>query len=145
MLIQNVREWYTGYSTIGSWIIGGKFFCYVLEDTDRQRLSDGTIIPWNVNLKIPKETAIPYGHYEIITNHSNRFKRVMPLIVGVPDFSGIRIHNGNTTKNTEGCPLLGYTKDVNWVGRSNDAFDDFMVILINALEVGKVHLDIIRK
>jgi hypothetical protein len=38
---------------------------------------------------------------------SNRFKRVMPLILDVQHFKGIRIHAGNSAKDTLGCPLVG--------------------------------------
>ena len=38
---------------------------------------------------------------------SERFGRIMPEIMGVPGYTGIRIHGGNTHRDTEGCPLLG--------------------------------------
>lgn len=110
-------------------LIDGEKFCFTLEDAARE-------------IKIPKQTAIPYGSYEVITNYSDRFKKVMPLLLNVPGFEGVRIHNGNTDKDTEGCILLGYTKQKNFIGNSKTAFSDFMKLLTKGLKQGKVRLEI---
>ncbi len=127
-------------SSIGDLIIDGKFFSYTLEDKDRQTQPDGSIIPWRPELKVPGQTAIPYGTYEVITNYSVRFKKVMPLILDVPSFSGIRIHILNQATESEGCIGLGYTKSKDFIGQSKKAFDDFFPILQAGLEEGKVML-----
>lgn len=80
---------------IGAMHIDGEFFCWTLEDEKR---ADG--------VKVKHKTAIPTGKYEVIVNRSNRFKRQMPLLLKVPMFEGIRIHGGNTSKNTSGCILV---------------------------------------
>ena len=58
------------------------------------------------------ETAIPEGVYEVIVNVSAKFKRKLPLLLDVPYFTGIRIHRGNTDKDTSGCILVGENKQL---------------------------------
>jgi hypothetical protein len=58
----------------------------------------------------------------VIINMSKRFKKEMPLLVGVPNFSGIRIHSGNKAEDTLGCILVGQSRDIDWIGRSKAAY-----------------------
>lgn len=108
------RHTFTAESTIGSLYIDGVFFCYVLEDVVRE--PDAS--------KVQGKTAIPYGTYSVRLSLSNRFKRIMPEILRVPNFSGIRIHTGNTHLHTDGCLLVGYSKAVNRVFNSRQAYAD---------------------
>ena len=100
----------TNTSTIGELLIDGVFECYTLEDVERE-------------VKIKSETAIPKGTYKIIINQSNRFKRLLPLLLNVPNFEGVRIHSGNTNHDTEGCILVGRTRGNDYIGQSRKAFD----------------------
>lgn len=92
--------------TIGRLYIDGVFFCNTLEDTDRglaQYMSVGEI----ANIKIKGATAIPTGAYKVQRTYSPKYKRLMPQVMNVKGYAGIRIHSGNTAADTEGCILLG--------------------------------------
>ena len=94
-----------GY-TIGRLYIDGVFFCNTLEDTDRglaQYMSVGEI----ANIKIKGATAIPTGAYKVARTYSPKYKRLMPQVMNVKGYAGVRIHSGNTAADTEGCILLG--------------------------------------
>lgn len=92
--------------TIGNLYIDDQYFCNTLEDTDRG-LKDGQPLLYIKAKKIFSKTAIPTGTYKVELTYSFRFKRILPLIVGVKGFDGIRIHQGNFPKDTEGCILVG--------------------------------------
>jgi len=94
MKIQLKRIAFKDTYTIGELFINGKYECDTLEDKVR-------------DIKIYGETAIPKGNYDVIITHSQRFNKDMPLLLNVPNFEGIRIHSGNTDKDTHGCILVG--------------------------------------
>ena len=58
-----------------------------------------------------KPFAIPEGRYAVVISYSPKFKQWLPILLGVPMFKGIRIHAGNTAKDTAGCILLGENKE----------------------------------
>ena len=87
---------YKGESyTIGRMYLNGEYFCDTLEDAIRP-------------VKIPNETAIPAGTYKVEVTYSPRFKRNLPLLIDVPNYTGIRIHNGSNKDHTSGCILVGF-------------------------------------
>lgn len=107
--------------TIGKMYIDGEYFCFTLEDKARQ-VDGQEVSKW----KIPGQTAIPTGTYSVTVDMSNRFKRLMPHIMNVPGFDGIRIHSGNTDADTEGCILLGqHWNGAGMILNSRIAFDLF--------------------
>ena len=110
MKIQIKRLHKTENSTIGEMTIDGKFECYTLEDKER-------------DVKIKSETAIPKGTYKVIINQSNRFKKLMPLLLNVPNFEGVRIHPGNSNHDTEGCILVGQCRSVDYITKSRKAYE----------------------
>ena len=99
--------------TLGQVFIDDVFFCYSLEDPIRERIGPNGVYEWRRQYKIPGRTAIPSGRYPVIAWQSPRFGRLLPMIQGVPDFTGILMHAGNDTDDTEGCPLLGEDRDIN--------------------------------
>ena len=90
-----IRNVFTPESTGGIMLLYERFFAYTLEDTVR-----------GPGVKVDGKTAIPAGIYDLSVTFSPRFQRDMPLLSGVPGFSGIRIHGGNTAKDTSGCILI---------------------------------------
>lgn len=121
MKLEVRRKWFTDHSTIGELYINGVRECYTLEDRVRE-VPNKPISEW----KVPGKTAIPVGTYKIIIDRSTRFRRWMPLLLNVPGFSGVRIHCGNTDKDTEGCILLGTTHSTDLIGGSRVAYDLFL-------------------
>lgn len=103
MLITLYRFKFSPQSTISRVYVDGVFECYALEDTTRP---DG--------VKIDGETAIPAGTYPLIVNHSPHFGCDLPLLCGIPNYEGVRIHPGNTPADTAGCilPGVGFGDDV---------------------------------
>lgn len=127
------REYKKKDYTIGKMYINGEYFCDTLEDTDRGLTQIMTLS----EIKEVKEygnTAIPTGRYEVAYTYSPRFKKHLPLLLNVPAFDGVRIHSGNTHKDTEGCILLGENKAVGKVLNSRKTMDEFLRILKSAIE-----------
>lgn len=139
MEIKLIREVFTDKSTIGRLLIDGLFYGWTLEDTDRQLEED-------INRKIRGKTAIPTGRYRVIITWSPRFKRDLPLLLNVPGFEGIRIHSGNTPEDTEGCILVGKTRDEDFVGQSRVAFNEVFDAIQSALNNNEeVFITIVRQ
>jgi hypothetical protein len=105
--------------TPGDLIINREVFCHTLEDKVRYG-----------EIKIQGETAIPGGCYKIENNYSNHFKKILPLVVNVPGFTGIRLHGGNTINDTEGCILCGMEiRGLNKIGNCKIAIDNIIKFL----------------
>jgi len=86
--------------------------------------------------KIAGITAIPEGTYKIIVNFSQRFQKHLPLLLDVPNFSGVRIHSGNTAVDTEGCILVGTTRTKGGVANSRYAMGLLMEEMQKAIDLG---------
>lgn len=91
--------------TVGRLYVEGEYLCDTLEDTVRDLGKDGSG-------KVYGKTSIPEGLYRIILSRSPRFKRLLPEILGVPFFTGVRIHALNTAEESEGCIGVGENKEV---------------------------------
>lgn len=116
--------------TIGDLFIEDKWFCHTLEDRVRPVGAP----------KVYGETAIPYGIYPVELTWSPRFQMVTPLVMDVPNFEAIRIHPGNTHKDTEGCILVGDAigRDHDSLLQSRAAFARLMPLLLAAVGEGLV-------
>lgn len=91
--------------------------------------------------KIPKETAIPAGHYEVELYDSPHFKKLLPHIINVPYFDGVLLHGGNTEEDTEGCPLIAANRIVDKHKIFGNVTDSIVAILQG--NKGKHYIDII--
>ena len=120
------RDPSSDFSTIGqlynsdteSWL------CFTLEDPVR-------------DTKIPGSTAIPPGRYKVVITWSERFHQRMPLLLNVPNFTGIRIHWGNSCRDTEGCILVGFHRTVDEILGSRAAFKMLYAEIEDALLAGQ--------
>jgi Family of unknown function (DUF5675) len=106
-------------STEGELFVNDTFFCYTIEDKVRAKPGE-----WKPNLKVYEKTAIPYGRYPVLVTWSNRFKRMLTGIFNVPDFEGIRIHNGSSELSSAGCIIISYQKDDGLNGKNNKIVND---------------------
>ncbi len=105
------RRTYLADKTVGKILVDGKEIGNSIEDIGRP-----------AGIKIPKETCIPEGEYQVTITHSTRFGKPMLLLFtdkktlactheGVT-FTGIRVHGGTTTAHTEGCILTSQTAQI---------------------------------
>ena len=94
-----VRYTRTDEAILGSLYLNGAFVCYTLENAAK---------------------AIPCGMYTVQNSKSPKFKRELPLLhnAQVQAGRGIRIHVGNTAKDSQGCVLVGMTREVHLLGGS---------------------------
>ena len=141
MRIELVRIAFKDTYTIGKLYVDDTYFCDVLEDVDRgldSSMSESEIL----EKKVKGETAIPTGHYVINITYSPKYKRMMPLLLDVKGFSGIRIHSGNTSKDTEGCLIVGKNKKVGMVLESRDTYKRLFKMMQDQKEIT---IDITRK
>lgn len=118
-----------------------RFDCYCIEDVDRGLTQD---MPLEMikGIKVYGKTAIPKGTYEVVISYSNRFKKLLPLLLNVPGFEGIRIHSGNTAADSDGCFLPGMGRSFDSVTESRKAMVSIMVAITKALKVEKVYLEV---
>lgn len=121
--------------TIGHLYINGTYFCDTLEDKVRNLPREP---------KIYGKTAIPAGKYEIDMNTvspkfknrswARKYKGIVPRLKNVPYFSGVLIHPGNTSVDTDGCILVGENSVAGKVLNSQKYWFILMDRLIKAKE-----------
>ena len=141
------RKWKKQDYTISNLTIDGKWFCNVLEDTDRE-LDDSMSITEIKKLKKPTITAIPRGTYEVTLDvvspkySTNTFyKQVcngkIPRLLNVKGFDGILIHAGNSSKDSAGCLLVGVNKVKGQVINSKETFKELYKLLKDKHDKGE--------
>ncbi len=87
-----VRDKRTEKAVLGRLFLGGVFICYTLENAAK---------------------AIPAGLYNVQNSKSPKFKRELPLLhnAAVPAKRGVRIHAGNSYKDSSACVLVGMSRN----------------------------------
>lgn len=87
-----IRYTRTEKAVLGSLYLNGAFICYTLENAVK---------------------ALPAGLYSIENSKSPKFGRELPLLFSdkVPSRRGVRIHAGNTYKDSAACVLVGMKRD----------------------------------
>lgn len=119
--------------TIGRLYIGGEPFCDTLEPTWRD-YEHGAC-------KIKGKSAIPEGRYAVVITYSPKLKAWLPLLLGGPEFNknwqGVRIHAGNTAKDTQGCILVGENKAVGKVLNSRKWLYELKHRIVEAKDRGE--------
>lgn len=117
-----VRDVKGDKAILGKLYFNGGIVCYTLENAAK---------------------AIPCGMYSVQNSKSPKFKRELPLIwnANVPAKRGIRIHVGNSAKDSNGCILVGmgrnYVKPKAEPSLLESSFAETMVTMLcrNAMEL----------
>ncbi|EDJ9529658.1 hypothetical protein HL778_000133 [Campylobacter jejuni] len=122
----------------GKTCVIGKF--KVLDDDDKILFECFSLEEDKEGLESGKDLRIPEGNYNLKRHSPSRFENTLKSITkkdddtminvyndDVPSSRAILIHWGNTDKDTQGCILLGLTKDNNneSVGQSRQACKEF--------------------
>ncbi|MFB1638266.1 DUF5675 family protein [Campylobacter jejuni] len=122
------------------------FECFSLEE-DKEGLESG------------KDLRIPEGVYKLKRHSHSRFENTLRSITKkdddaminvyndeVPASRAILIHWGNTDKDTQGCILLGLTKDNNneSVGQSRQACKEFYDLMYGK-DLSNISLEIVNE
>ena len=105
------------------------YFCDTLEPTWRDYKNGAR--------KIKGSSAIPEGRYAVVISWSPKMQQWLPILLGVPMFTGIRIHAGNTSADTEGCILVGENRKVGMVLNSRTWLKRLKDRIVEAKERGE--------
>jgi len=132
MKLMTDRAWKKDTYTIGRFFIDGKRFFETLEDRDRG-LKQTDTLSHILEVKVPGETAIPSGTYEVrIDIVSPKYQAVkwykdlcggkMPRLMNVPGFDGILIHPLTSALDSRGCIGVGRNTVKGKLSSSRDTF-----------------------
>lgn len=135
------RKYKKATYTISNLTIDGKWFCNVIEDTDRNL--DNSMSAAHIQkvkdvngngINDDAITAIPRGTYKVTLDvvspkfsKKDYYKKFcngkVPRLLNVPGFDGVLMHCGSTAKSSAGCLILGYNKIKGGVIDSQKAFE----------------------
>lgn len=106
-----VRFSRTEKAVLGSLYLNGAFVCYTLENAAK---------------------AIPAGLYNVQNSQSPKFKRELPLIwnAKVPAKRGVRVHRGNSYRDSSACVLVGMGRDIKKDLITESATAEIMVTML---------------
>jgi len=127
----------------GGGLEGAAYLCDTLEPPvleQKTTVSKDAVLRSPAKLASLKPVAIPEGRYAVVITWSPRFKMWLPLLLGERDFNtlwqGIRIHAGNTVKDTQGCILVGENKEVGKVLNSRKWLYELKQKIVEAKDRG---------
>lgn len=136
MTLELERFYSDDKTTLGMLYADGEFLCFTLEDPHQP-------------VKIKGRTRIPKGRYHVRPRAGGkwpgRFAAKLPWhgarsleIVGVPGFTAILFHTGNTATDTQGCVLVG--NGVSFPGRVTNswgAYERFARKVLPVIDAGE--------
>jgi len=145
MIILSQRDTFTAEATLSTLSIDGRPFGYVCEDVDRL-LNQTDPLDLIAAKKVHGKTAIPAGRYRVVLRDSPKHGKDTLSLADVPGFQFIDVHAGNTADDTEGCQLVGHTRDVGRmrVLQSRYALDQLRAIVLPVIRTIPVYWEIVR-
>ena len=120
------------------------YFCDTLEPTAlelKTTVTPEAVLRSPLKARSLKPFAIPEGRYAVVITWSPKFNQWLPLLLGSQDFNrlfkGIRIHAGNTAKDTQGCILVGRNQRVGEVLESRKWLYELKQKIVEARDRGE--------
>jgi hypothetical protein len=104
----------------------------ITNDADGSVMVPATLeLPWRNNAHGDWTVAscIPAGTYTALRFNSPHIGYVLYQLANVPDRVGVDLHIGNYPHDSEGCILLGESREADAIDSSKEAFDLFMGML----------------
>lgn len=106
--------------------INGELFSFGLEPYDASITKEWPVEDILSTKNKYGKIAIPVGEYTLIYNWSKKYKKMLPLILDTPGFSGVRIHSGNSCEDTRSCLLIGKFHRYGYIIESRKTMDSFI-------------------
>lgn len=118
--------------TPGRLFADGLLLGWTCEDEDRALETVG------VKEKIYGRTAIPRGTFTLENSFSTRFQRILPAVLGVPGFSGVRIHGGNRAEDSTACILVGQVRTATGIAQCANTVRRVIALIGEATRRGEL-------